>query len=259
MSHLVSSVTDALGLTDTSAASTASSEASSAYTNYLQQALDYAESSNAAAQETSDSAYSALSGFLSGDSDITDSAIYKALMSGAEDSTLASSAATGTLRSGNSISDVASTQNTALLNTLSAYENIASGSSSTSSSGASSIESLISELGSATASGITGAYESETASENSTLSSLLNIAGTAASLYSAFSDKRLKTNIVRVGTENGYPKYRWKWNKLGNKLGLFGEGFGTLSCIVKKMCPEAVTIDHGFEKVNYQMIGVTHG
>jgi len=78
--------------------------------------------------------------------------------------------------------------------------------------------------------------------------------------YLAFSDERLKDDINPTGKEeNGIPTYTWKWNKSANKLGLHGNGYGTLSKVIKLIKPEAVTIKDGYEQVDYGMIGVAHG
>jgi hypothetical protein len=70
-----------------------------------------------------------------------------------------------------------------------------------------------------------------------------------------FSDPALKTNIKSTGSKNGFNTYSWDWNGLANKVGLSGSGVGVMADEVKAIKPEAVTIDRGFMKVNYNMIG----
>ena len=79
-----------------------------------------------------------------------------------------------------------------------------------------------------------------------------------AGLGSFFSDRKLKDNITKIGEENGFNKYKWVWNDLANKLGLFGEAFGVMADEVEKVNPEAV-IDGLYKMVDYRMIGVSHG
>jgi len=76
----------------------------------------------------------------------------------------------------------------------------------------------------------------------------------------AFSDKRLKDDIVFTGKINGHNTYRWVWNELAEDLfGLVGASFGTIAQEVIKKNKEAITTDSGYLKVNYEMIGVPYG
>ncbi len=77
----------------------------------------------------------------------------------------------------------------------------------------------------------------------------------AGQIFSMFSDPALKTNIKPTGSKNGFNTYSWDWNELANKVGLSGSGVGVMADEVKAIKPEAVTIDRGFMKVNYNMIG----
>jgi hypothetical protein len=77
----------------------------------------------------------------------------------------------------------------------------------------------------------------------------------AGQIFSMFSDPALKTNIKSTGSKNGFNTYSWDWNELANKVGLSGSGVGVMADEVKAIKPEAVTIDRGFMKVNYNMIG----
>ena len=77
----------------------------------------------------------------------------------------------------------------------------------------------------------------------------------AGQIFSMFSDPSLKTNIKSTGSKNGFNTYSWDWNELANKIGLSGSDVGVMADEVKAIKPEAVTIDRGFMKVNYNMIG----
>jgi hypothetical protein len=71
----------------------------------------------------------------------------------------------------------------------------------------------------------------------------------SSSIYGA-SDRRLKTDIVQIGMHKvGVPLYTW--------LYLWGEaGVGVMADELKKIMPEAViNNEHGFDMVNYSMIG----
>jgi hypothetical protein len=63
------------------------------------------------------------------------------------------------------------------------------------------------------------------------------------------SDRRLKTDIERIGTyESGLPKYKFKY--------IWGEeSTGAMADEVEKMIPEAVGEYAGFKTVNYAMLG----
>ena len=73
------------------------------------------------------------------------------------------------------------------------------------------------------------------------------------SMYSAFSDARLKDDITPTGeTLGGFPVYRWVWNKAASALGLSGSATGVIAQEVEAHRPEAVSADEsGFLKVDY--------
>lgn len=78
----------------------------------------------------------------------------------------------------------------------------------------------------------------------------------AAQIFGSFSDPALKENIKRTGSKSGFNIYSWDWNTLASKLGLTGSSAGVMADQVKSIRPEAVTMDRGYMKVNYEMIGV---
>ena len=94
--------------------------------------------------------------------------------------------------------------------------------------------------------------ESQTAANNRQL------AFTAASL--AASDPALKTNIKQEADSNEVLNtYTWDWNEKANDIGLYGSSRGVMADEVLDYMPEAVVIENGFMKVNYDMIGIKHG
>lgn len=89
--------------------------------------------------------------------------------------------------------------------------------------------------------------------------------GDAAGLFSGimalFSDRRLKTNITKIGKHGSLNIYEWDWKHQN------GGSVGFMSDEVAKICPEAV-IQHasGYDMVNYPMaaeqslkLGAQHG
>ncbi len=86
-----------------------------------------------------------------------------------------------------------------------------------------------------------------------------NILSTALLAGGLFSDKRLKSNVVKLGTHKGFNIYSWTWNKLAETLGLNGSSYGVLAQEVQKIEPNAVNNRNGYLTVNYKMLGVKHG
>ncbi|MCC8977589.1 tail fiber domain-containing protein [Bradyrhizobium acaciae] len=75
---------------------------------------------------------------------------------------------------------------------------------------------------------------------------------TALSLFAAFSDERLKRDIVPYGVENGFQTYRFRY------LWSDDEYVGVLAQEVRRTRPDAVIHDRtGYLKVNYHAIGVS--
>ena len=94
-----------------------------------------------------------------------------------------------------------------------------------------------------------GIYANNIFGNNSnTLSGLQNTISNE-NLYNP-SDRRLKTNIVKIGQYmNGLNKYSWTY--------LWGENAtGAMADEVEKVIPEAVKVFFGFKHVNYALLGV---
>lgn len=81
--------------------------------------------------------------------------------------------------------------------------------------------------------------------------------GAISTIGGWFSDQKLKTNIYPVeGKIYGryqLPLYMWDW-KPDNPFGLAGKHMGVMSSEVRKVCPEAVRVYHGYDVVNYNML-----
>lgn len=112
---------------------------------------------------------------------------------------------------------------------------------------------LTTDIGAAQAAGQVGAAQSRQQGQQ-------NMAMTGMMMASMFSDPRLKENITFDRIDNGYPVYTWIWGSVANTLfGLTGCSFGVMANDIEQIMPEAVTIEHGYMKVDYAMIGVKHG
>lgn len=70
----------------------------------------------------------------------------------------------------------------------------------------------------------------------------------------AFSDARLKKNLVPVGMHAGVTVYEWVWNSKAAPLGLVGKAVGVLAQEVEKVLPHLVVSNYrntGYKAVNY--------
>ena len=73
------------------------------------------------------------------------------------------------------------------------------------------------------------------------------------------SDIKLKKNIKKVGTKNGFNVYTWDWNKIAQDLGILNQPTrGVIAQEVLEIAPDAVGKHpiNGYLTVNYDMIGV---
>lgn len=95
---------------------------------------------------------------------------------------------------------------------------------------------------------ILGSYQAKNAAQTQGWSNLLGTGMTAAAL---FSDRRLKTNIKRIGRENGFPLYEFSYAHAPAK-----KYIGVMAQDVAKIMPEAVGERDGYMTVNYGMIGL---
>jgi hypothetical protein len=118
------------------------------------------------------------------------------------------------------------------------------------------IAGLTAGIGQTLGQGQTAAAQARLQGSQANTQNLLNLASAGLSF---FSDRRLKDDIKFAGTENGFKVYTWKWNNKAKKLGLEGVGHGVIADEVKKIKPEAVKTYMGFDTVDYDTIGVKHG
>jgi hypothetical protein len=75
----------------------------------------------------------------------------------------------------------------------------------------------------------------------------------AKSLATAFflSDARLKSNVRKVGSVNGFNWYSWTWNDTANAMGLSGESRGVIAQEVEAVAPHLIGEIAGYKSVNY--------
>ena len=106
-------------------------------------------------------------------------------------------------------------------------------------------------IGNALASGQVGAANAQAQGA----SNIAQLAGTALSF---FSDPKLKQNMELIGEQNGYNVYTWDWNDTAEAIGLTGSSSGVMADEVKLSRPDAITVEGGFMKVDYNAIGVCH-
>jgi hypothetical protein len=78
-----------------------------------------------------------------------------------------------------------------------------------------------------------------------------NLASLGMTALMAFSDRRLKKDIEKVGEAKGLPWYKWVWNKEAENLGLNGEGYGFMADEVESKYPEHVEKSDGYTVVDY--------
>jgi hypothetical protein len=108
-------------------------------------------------------------------------------------------------------------------------------------------------LGAATAQGQfdMNTYNQKAASSNAMMGGLMSMGGMLGGAGIMKSDRRLKKNIVRVGTHIlGIGLYTWDY--------LWGEPFyGVMADEVEKVMPEAISLHpSGFKMVDYRMMGL---
>ena len=89
------------------------------------------------------------------------------------------------------------------------------------------------------------------------LATAIGAAGTAAKLFSSFSDRRLKTNIKQVGKlDSGIKLYTWKWTAEAKKIVNNQSEYGVIADEVLEIMPEAVQRGtDGYLRVDYAAVG----
>lgn len=243
------------------------------------EALDYFKEREAIPQQFRDEALANLGGLygLEGgegsQQELIDQAIgsplYQSIMSGGqfgEEAIMRNAGMTGGLRSGNVQGNMydynVRLQNRALLESYNQQLQGLTGLAGIPSN-ASQVAEMMSGIGTTQAGGVYDAGMAESlgqvasgqakqAGTQNAMNNLLGFGGMAV----MYSDRRLKTNIVKVGEINGYNFYSFDWNSIANKMGLTGSTCGCMADEVFDRVPNAVFLKDNFMMVNYSMIGV---
>jgi hypothetical protein len=246
-----------------------------------QEALDYLKEREAIPQQFREEALTQLGGLygLEGgegsQQELIDQAIgsplYQSIMGGkefGEDAIMRSAGMTGGLRSGNVQGNMyeynTKLQNMALLESynqqLQGLTGLAGIPSNTTQ-----VAGMMSGIGATQAEGVYGAGMAESlgqvassqAKQTGTQNMIDNLLGFGElAMMQMYSDRRLKTNIKKIGEINGYNFYSFKWNSIANKMGLTGSTCGCMADEVFDIVSDAVFLKDNFMMVNYSMIGV---
>mgnify|MGYP003125707441 FL=1 len=99
-------------------------------------------------------------------------------------------------------------------------------------------------------------YQPQSYQKPSGFSQALGALGSAASIYSGFSDTELKKNIEKKGElEPGVGWYTWDWNDKAKEIGIDAEPTeGVLAQEVLEIKPDAVMVKDGYYAVDYEKI-----
>lgn len=262
---------------------------------YQQQALDYLRQQEALPSGLRESALASLGGLYNGSGSITERAmaspLYKAAVQQGENAVLRNASATGGLRSGSASENLAQVNQNALVaayndqiqglqglsslpsnaNTIAGYQagignTLGQGQVAASQNyanywgqGAQAITDANNAAAQAVSQGQIAAAQNKAQGSQNSANNTLGLVGLGLQAFSAFSDRRLKSNIKHIGEQNGHRIYSWDWNDEAVRLGLKGSSFGVLADEAKEKVPDAVSIKDGYLVVDYGKLGVIHG
>ena len=103
------------------------------------------------------------------------------------------------------------------------------------------------------AGGIPAGYGTTTETSKPGFTDILGAIGSAGQALTLISDRRLKTNVRKIGERDGIAFYSWDWNEKARELG--AESHPTKGVIAQELAeihPDlVVTGPHGFQMVNY--------
>jgi hypothetical protein len=177
------------------------------------------------------------------------SPFYNTAVADAEDAVLRNASVTGGLRSGNTNDNLARANNMVLENE---YNRQLGGLQAIMGmpSNANNIAATMAGIGQTQGQGMVAAAQAEQAGNQQGLNNLMGIGQLIA-----MSDNRLKTDVEKVGTKNGFGWYRWKWNKLAERFGLKGHAEGHMVSEVAKKRPDVIGDKDGYATINYTRLG----
>jgi hypothetical protein len=250
----------------------AAKDAAQIQADYQREALDYLKETEALPQQFRESALKYLAGAYGlpggegSQQEIIDQArespLYGAIMGGleqSEESILRNASATGGLRSGNANDALAENaqqlENQALLTSYNQQMQGVGGLAGLPSL-APQIAAGTAGIGQTLAQGEIAAAQAKQQGNQMAGGNLMGLANLGLQAYGAFSDRRLKSSVLKIGTRGGLNWYEWVWNSAANKLGLYGKAQGPMADEVEQVMPDAVTEISGYKFVT---LGGAHG
>lgn len=269
MGKIVSSVTDAIGLTDSDAgdrAAQSSVEAAEIAAQGQREALDYIKEVERLPQQYRGEALTQLAGIFGlpggqgSQQQFIDQAmqspIYQQMVGNraqGEEAILRNASATGGLRSGNTNANLYD-YNTRLENEAltTAYGQQLQGLTGMANlqTNPGQVANMIAAPGNTTAQGIVAGAQAQQQQTQANMSSLSGLYGAGMKAY-AMSDIRLKSNIKHEGVKNGHHWFSWDWNEKAEELGLSGRSEGVMAHFVYETDPDAVKEIGGLLAVDY--------
>jgi hypothetical protein len=258
MGKMVSSITDAVGLTDSEAGARAVASGTRQQVDAQREALQYMEEREAVPQQFREGALNRLGGFYGlegGDPGaleaVQSNPLYQATIGQLpqqEEAILRNQSATGALRSGGTDMMLAQNQRN---NQLNAYQNVLGGLQGFASlpSNSNNIANSITGIGVTQRQGTIGEAQSLAAGQQAAFD---QVTGGIKAGAAAFSDIRLKTNVKPAGTRYGQSWFTWDWNKIALSLGLLGSSEGVIADKLLQTRPDLVGSKDGYLTVNYE-------
>lgn len=180
---------------------------------------------------------------------------YQDLLGAGEEAVLRGASATGGLRSGTA-SEALARNNQSILRGL--YGERVAGLQGMAGLGsmAPQIAQTTAGIGQTLGQGQIAAAQAQQAGQQQGFGNLMGLGQLGLGIAGMFSDRKLKTNIVKIGERQGHNWYSWTWNKLANNLGLDGYCHGVMADEARDIKPEAVSTKHGYLFVDYAALGV---
>ena len=269
MSGIVNGVTDMFGMGgggDDAAA--ASRDAANIQAQYQREALEYLKEREALPQQYREAALTETANIagLGDDPEAQQRAIdraqrsplYEAIMGtlpAGEEAIMRQAGATGGLRSGN-VQDALATnaqqlQQQALLQSYNQQMQAIGGLA-----GLPSLAPTIAQqqggIGRTLAQGRVAEAQAQQSGQQQGIGNFMGLANLGMSAYQAFSDRRLKMNVEKIGERKGFNWYKWDWNSTAKQFGLTGSAEGVMADEVEKTNPEKVRFIQGFKTVDYE-------
>lgn len=245
----MSFVKDIIGGITGSTAADASIEAAGVSADAQSEALDYLKQVNAVPQQYKEQALGQLGDFfLDGNQQqFVDQSManpfYQSMIGQGEEALLRNQAVTGGLRSGGTQQALAQNSQNVLQNLVGQQLGGISGLAGLGTN-ENAIAQQMGNIGMTQAQGITGAAQAG----QQGIGNIINLGATAAT---AFSDERLKDNVVEIGEVNGQPWHAWTWNDKAEELGLSGDSEGIVIQKLDEEYHELIGSKNGYLTFDY--------